>query len=316
MDLDTSDGEPAMSSQQSKGATKASETSSLAGDSTAGKIPAKPKKKGTATTVKGPKRPAKTGAAAGTGGTRTKPGGGGSKKKPPASTAGSEAGPVPDLEDDDEQDGGDRDEGSESDSGPYCICRGPDNHRFMIACDKCEDWFHGECIGMDKYTGENLVQRYICPSCSDESMGYVTRYKKTCALEDCERPARIYDAAVADGSASVFCGDEHCQAWWEQLIAELPRAKRGHKASLDDALTQEQFMGLLGMPSKAENGWTLGEKPFGKHPFPPHRFLSIFSVEMILISIFSLSIYLYPRPRAWRTVPPPVSTNLRLTHHF
>ncbi len=134
----------------------------------------------------------------------------------------------------------------------------------MIACDGCEDWFHGDCIGMDKYTGENLVQRYICPSCSNESIGYVTRYKKTCALEECQRPARIYGDALVSGDVSIFCGDDHCQAWWEQLIATLPKGGRGHDGRTDDALTQEQFMGLLSTPSKSEYGWTLGEKPFGK----------------------------------------------------
>ena len=33
----------------------------------------------------------------------------------------------------------------------YCICRkGHDGLAYMIACDKCGEWFHGECIGLPK----------------------------------------------------------------------------------------------------------------------------------------------------------------------
>ncbi|KAK4168604.1 Set1 complex component spp1 [Cladorrhinum sp. PSN259] len=130
---------------------------------------------------------------------------------------------------------------SESDSGPYCLCRGPDNHRFMIACDRCEDWFHGDCIGMDKWTGENLVQKYICPNCSDGDR-YVTRYKKMCSLSHCNRAARV-DAIP---HPSIFCSDEHCQAWWEKLVATLPRSSSSSESTTYfDTLTQDRFIGLL-----------------------------------------------------------------------
>ncbi|KAK3996916.1 Set1 complex component spp1 [Cladorrhinum sp. PSN332] len=131
---------------------------------------------------------------------------------------------------------------SESDSGPYCLCRGPDNHRFMIACDRCEDWFHGECIGMDKWTGENLVQKYICPNCTDGGR-YATRYKKMCSLSHCNRAARV-DAVPRP---SIFCSDEHCQAWWDQLIATLPKSSSSSSDSTTffDTLTRDHFLGLL-----------------------------------------------------------------------
>ncbi|KAK3363373.1 hypothetical protein B0T25DRAFT_587332 [Lasiosphaeria hispida] len=213
------------------------------------------KKKGTATAVKAPKRARTSG-----GGRRGGKSGGGGKKKSATSP-----GTLPNGSEDGHgagAGGGSSVTGagdSESDSGPYCLCRGPDNHRFMIACDRCEDWFHGDCIGMDKYTGENLVQKYICPNCSDGER-YVTRYKKMCSLEGCTRPARIYDPR----EPSIFCSEEHCQAWWEQLIATLPRTKGTNQF---DFLTQEEFMGLLDTPKRrsGEKGaaWKLGDRPFG-----------------------------------------------------
>lgn len=211
------------------------------------------KKKGTASIVKAPKR-AKPG---------TKKPRLASKKKTAAGSGNSAVGKGGGNDGNEaEQEGSD--EASDSDSGPYCICRGPDNHRFMIACDKCEDWFHGDCINIDKYTGENLVQRYICPGCTDGKM-YVTRYKKTCSLEGCEKPARIYDPAAG---GSIFCCDEHCQTWWERLVATLPKAKAssGHHG---DEFTREEFMGLVSGSAWRPDGqdgaaWKLGDEPFGE----------------------------------------------------
>ncbi|KAL2198533.1 hypothetical protein P885DRAFT_59095 [Corynascus similis CBS 632.67] len=220
--------------------------------STASKGPASKKKKGTAAAVKGPTKRGRPGSAK-----RTKSGGPKKAKRDAAARQSGEA---------DAADGGNS---SESDNGPYCLCRGPDDHRFMIACDRCEDWFHGECIGMDKHTGENLVQKYICPNCT-EGGRYTTRYKKMCSLAGCANPARIYDSV----RPSIFCSPEHCQTWWEQLIATLPRTKSA-SAAADDQLTQEEFMGLLdaSRPSPLQDDrdkgtdlpsrpWQLGTPPF------------------------------------------------------
>jgi COMPASS component SPP1 len=219
------------------------------------------KKKGTASVVKAPSKRARPGQ--GATGTAKKAKGGGSKKAK-ADVSSKQAGATT-------ADGVGIGDSSESDNGPYCLCRGPDDHRFMIACDRCEDWFHGECIGMDKHTGENLVQKYICPNCTDGGR-YTTRYKKMCSLSGCNNPARIYDTA----QPSIFCSPEHCQAWWEQLIATLPRTK-GAATNGADILTQEEFIGLLDAPnSKSEDGappWRLGKTPFGMaapRSYPKH----------------------------------------------
>ncbi|KAK4237386.1 Set1 complex component spp1 [Achaetomium macrosporum] len=217
------------------------------------KAVASKKKKGTASTVKAPSKRARPNT--GGGGAKKAKGGGTKKAKADASSKQPSAA----------QTVADVGNTSESDNGPYCLCRGPDDHRFMIACDRCEDWFHGECIGMDKHTGENLVQKYICPNCTDGGR-YTTRYKKMCSLPGCNNPARIYDSA----RPSIFCSSEHCQAWWEQLISTLPRTKNAADA---DYLTQEEFMGLLDTPPSSSSPddnlttpWKLGHRPFETPP--------------------------------------------------
>ncbi|KAJ3018911.1 hypothetical protein HKX48_002558 [Thoreauomyces humboldtii] len=56
----------------------------------------------------------------------------------------------------------------------YCICRTPyDGKQFMIACDKCEEWFHGKCVKV-KATAANKREKYFCAQCvaaGDESTG-------------------------------------------------------------------------------------------------------------------------------------------------
>lgn len=43
------------------------------------------------------------------------------------------------------------------------------NLRFMICCDRCEEWFHGDCVGISEARGRLLERNgedYICPNCT------------------------------------------------------------------------------------------------------------------------------------------------------
>ncbi|KAJ3016518.1 UNVERIFIED_CONTAM: PHD finger protein 3 [Siphonaria sp. JEL0065] len=46
----------------------------------------------------------------------------------------------------------------------YCICRGPDNGKFMISCDVCKDWYHGSCVNITERMGQS-IKFYECPYC-------------------------------------------------------------------------------------------------------------------------------------------------------
>ncbi|CAA0838763.1 transcription factor jumonji (jmjC) domain-containing protein [Striga hermonthica] len=42
----------------------------------------------------------------------------------------------------------------------YCICRRPYDRRPMIACDKCDEWYHFDCVKIS-----SAPKFYICPAC-------------------------------------------------------------------------------------------------------------------------------------------------------
>uniref|UniRef100_A0A672IUR9 PHD-type domain-containing protein n=1 Tax=Salarias fasciatus TaxID=181472 RepID=A0A672IUR9_SALFA len=80
-----------------------------------------------------------------------------------------------DEDDDDDSSTSSSSSSTESEDGGYdpnalyCICRQKHNKRFMICCDRCEEWFHGDCVGITEARGR-LMERngedYICPNCT------------------------------------------------------------------------------------------------------------------------------------------------------
>ncbi|KAK3091634.1 hypothetical protein FSP39_021392 [Pinctada imbricata] len=47
----------------------------------------------------------------------------------------------------------------------YCLCKTPyDDTQFYIGCDRCQDWFHGRCVGVSQVEADHM-DTYICPNC-------------------------------------------------------------------------------------------------------------------------------------------------------
>ncbi|XP_076022375.1 uncharacterized protein LOC143012919 [Genypterus blacodes] len=59
----------------------------------------------------------------------------------------------------------------------YCICRQKHNKRFMICCDSCQEWFHGDCVGVSETQGSKMErkgQEYMCPTCTTKKLTLIS----------------------------------------------------------------------------------------------------------------------------------------------
>lgn len=62
--------------------------------------------------------------------------------------------------------------------------------RFYIGCDKCNDWFHGSCVGITQAEAE-VVEEYICPRCNSSNIQNVVASQKTLTPKDYDQLRRV-----------------------------------------------------------------------------------------------------------------------------
>lgn len=143
----------------------------------------------------------------------------GGKRGSQAGTPALESSPAPDNSS--QVHGSDDDAGDSSDDNTlYCICRKPDNHRWMIGCDGgCDDWFHGSCVDMLQ-SEEDLVDKFICPNCEAAGRG-VTTWKPMCRREVCRKPARL-----VKGKESKYCSDDCGTLFFQEQLQKTAGAKK------------------------------------------------------------------------------------------
>ncbi|XP_045116189.1 CXXC-type zinc finger protein 1-like isoform X2 [Portunus trituberculatus] len=59
----------------------------------------------------------------------------------------------------------------------YCVCRTSDVSRFMIGCDKCEEWYHGDCINVTE-SEANKIRKFFCQRCRLKEPTLEIKYKQ------------------------------------------------------------------------------------------------------------------------------------------
>uniref|UniRef100_A0A4W5MYK1 Bromodomain PHD finger transcription factor n=1 Tax=Hucho hucho TaxID=62062 RepID=A0A4W5MYK1_9TELE len=58
----------------------------------------------------------------------------------------------------------------------YCVCKTPyDESKFYIGCDRCQNWYHGRCVGILQ-SEANHIDQYVCPQCqsTEDAMTVLT----------------------------------------------------------------------------------------------------------------------------------------------
>ncbi|KAJ7492574.1 hypothetical protein FB451DRAFT_1349049 [Mycena latifolia] len=94
----------------------------------------------------------------------------------------------------------------------YCVCKTKyDEDRFMIACDKCDEWYHTQCVDMPDLVVD-LVDQFFCPLCIEKNpnLSLKTTYKPRCryGLDHPEPDSPKACHKPAQGAFSKYCSPE------------------------------------------------------------------------------------------------------------
>lgn len=152
----------------------------------------------------------------------------------------------------------------EDEGDVYCICRRGDNGEWMIACDSCDDWFHGSCVNLTE-KGSSIVVKYVCPRCTETGKS-VSIYKRRCRLPSCNLPVEYEDM---EGSAqeprpkSKYCSREHGLEFFRLLVDKIQ-----DQQTLDPhVVTAPQLVTLINNCKTVDSFHKLGTR------FPPSKSL-------------------------------------------
>lgn len=51
----------------------------------------------------------------------------------------------------------------------YCLCQQPfEGITFMVACDHCNQWYHGKCVNITEEEAKKAKGGYVCPPCKSK----------------------------------------------------------------------------------------------------------------------------------------------------
>lgn len=104
----------------------------------------------------------------------------------------------------------------------YCHCRSTKSDGFMIICERCEVWYHGDCVGITEKQAKNIPD-YFCKQCREKSIG-------RCANPDCMYETR---------PQSKYCSDE-CGEQFNRKRYELYFLPRWNKLRNDPSIARDR----------------------------------------------------------------------------
>ena len=100
--------------------------------------------------------------------------------------------------------------GGPSVSKEYCYCKYGESG-IMINCQKCQNWYHDECLGLTEAVIDNITD-YYCPTCLDINSNLAVKYKfplpestknTFCHCNGCEAGLMILYVFLAKNQSSL-----------------------------------------------------------------------------------------------------------------
>ncbi|GBE78286.1 hypothetical protein SCP_0111690 [Sparassis crispa] len=178
----------------------------------------------------------------------------------------------------------DGEDGADTDDKLYCVCKTSyDEDRVMIACDRCDEWYHTQCVNMPDVEVD-LVDQFICPPCieSNPHLSLRTTYKRRCLYglkhpnpsspSACHKPAR--------GAFSKYCSDECGMLYMQSRIDAWGGDKRRLWESVKSA-DKREGVAVCVKEVKDVQETADAAKLNGNHPMPAER-LSDLPVEVVM----------------------------------
>ncbi|XP_053908178.1 CXXC-type zinc finger protein 1 isoform X2 [Cuculus canorus] len=105
--------------------------------------------------------------------------------------------------------------GGEENAPVYCVCRKPDINCFMIGCDNCNEWFHGDCINITEKMAK-AIREWYCEQCREKDPTLEIRYRHKKWREKEHEGTKAQELALDQGRAAKIkrsarmCGE--CEA--------------------------------------------------------------------------------------------------------
>ncbi|RUS88140.1 hypothetical protein EGW08_004102, partial [Elysia chlorotica] len=166
------------------------------------------------------------------------------KEKDGAAESGEESGEDEEFEDDE------NDFDWEDPDMLYCLCRKPHNNRFMICCDKCEEWYHGTCVGITRARGKEMEdneEEYTCPICiKGDGISLLEKAPVSTKSTDMSSPGpKLLQKCVGrkcsktPRAGSVYCSNE-CIMNHAQESLKAIRDEQAKKASKEKHHSSQQ----------------------------------------------------------------------------
>ncbi|XP_027248628.1 PHD finger protein 3 isoform X5 [Cricetulus griseus] len=103
------------------------------------------------------------------------------------------------------------------------FCKKPHGNRFMVGCGRCDDWFHGDCVGLSLSQAQQMGEEdkeYVCVRC--------------CAEED--KKTDISDTDILEDQTTVEAHSEEKTMECEKLGSSKHMVANDKNKYMDDAV--------------------------------------------------------------------------------
>ncbi|XP_063700146.1 CXXC-type zinc finger protein 1-like [Culicoides brevitarsis] len=112
----------------------------------------------------------------------------------------------------------------------YCICRSSDSSRFMICCDACEEWYHGDCINITEKEAKHIKQ-YFCIACKEKDPSLQVVFRPVPQAPSVQQPSHSARDAGGHSYSSKKADDKKLKKRKEHKAAKHQRDDKKIAAS-------------------------------------------------------------------------------------